>query len=137
MTPPYTEVAEQIRQYALSLLAAAQNGLAYTSNPYDRQRYQQVRRSAEELMGLVSVGELEQVRRIVSLDSGYMTPTVADGLASSMRVETCCWSANARTVGGPSQAAGATFWKAHPRRLRGSCARRPASLSRSTSWWPS
>lgn len=76
MTPPYTEVAEQIRHHALSLLAAAQNGLAYTSNPYDRQRYEQVRRSAEELMGLVSDGELEQVRRIVSLDSGYITPKV-------------------------------------------------------------
>lgn len=76
MAPPYTEVAEQIRHHALILLAAAQSGLAYASDPYDRQRYEQVRRIAEELMGLVSNGELEQVRRIVCLDSGYMTPKV-------------------------------------------------------------
>ena len=76
MTPQYAEVAEQIRHHAVTLLAAAQNGLTYANDPYDRQRYEQVRRCAEELMGLVSDGELEQVRRIVALDSGYMTPKV-------------------------------------------------------------
>ena len=76
MTLPGPEVAEQIRHHALTLLAVAQNGLTYASDPYDRQRYEQVRRSAEELMGLVSDGELKQVRRIVALDSGYMTPKV-------------------------------------------------------------
>ena len=41
-----------------SLLAVAQNGLTYVNDPYDRQRYEQVRRCAEELMGLISDGEL-------------------------------------------------------------------------------
>jgi ADP-ribose pyrophosphatase YjhB (NUDIX family) len=76
MTPQHTEVAEQIRRHALTLLAVAQNGLTYVNDPYDQQRYEQVRRCAEELMGLISVGELDQVRRIVALDSGYMTPKV-------------------------------------------------------------
>jgi 8-oxo-dGTP pyrophosphatase MutT (NUDIX family) len=72
--PPPTEVAEQIRRHALTLLAAAQNGLTYANDPYDRDRYQQVRSCAEELMALVRVGDLDQVRRIVAVDSGYATP---------------------------------------------------------------
>ncbi len=76
MTPPGAEVAEQIRRHALTLLAAAQNGLTYASDPYDRHRYEQVRCCAEELMALVSAGGLEQLRRIVALDSGYMTPKI-------------------------------------------------------------
>lgn len=70
------EADEQIRRHALTLLAVAQNGLAFADDPYDRQRYEQVRRCAEELMGVVSDGGLDQLRAIVSLDAGYMTPKV-------------------------------------------------------------
>jgi ADP-ribose pyrophosphatase YjhB (NUDIX family) len=76
MTPPDTDAAEQIRRHALTLFAIAQNGLTFAGDPYDRQRYEQVRRSAEELMRLVSDGELEHLRRIVALEAGYMTPKV-------------------------------------------------------------
>ncbi|MHA6802273.1 NUDIX hydrolase [Salinifilum ghardaiensis] len=68
--------AELIRRQALALLATAQNGLTYARDPYDRDRYEQVRRSAEELMELVSDGGAEQVHRIVALDSGYATPKI-------------------------------------------------------------
>jgi ADP-ribose pyrophosphatase YjhB (NUDIX family) len=76
MPSPDADVTELIRRHALSLLAVAQNGLAYADDTYDRQRYQQVRRSAEELMGLVAEEGLEELRRIVALDTGYMTPKI-------------------------------------------------------------
>lgn len=76
MATSSNEAADQIRQQALTLLAVAQNGLTYGGDPYDRERYEQVQRCAEELMGLVSDGEIGQLRRIVALDSGYMTPKV-------------------------------------------------------------
>ncbi|MHA6798815.1 NUDIX hydrolase [Bounagaea algeriensis] len=76
MATPSDDAAEQIRQHALTLLAVAQNGLTYGGDPYDRERYEQVRRCAEELMGLVSDGDIGQLHRIVALDSGYMTPKV-------------------------------------------------------------
>lgn len=76
MTSSDVGAADQIRLQALTLLAVAQNGLAFADDPYDRQRYEQVRACAEELMGLVSDGGLEQLRAIVALDTGYMTPKV-------------------------------------------------------------
>ena len=62
MTSSDVDAADQIRRQALTLLAVAQNGLAFADDPYDRQRYEQVRACAEELMGLVSDGGLEQLR---------------------------------------------------------------------------
>lgn len=76
VTSPNTDAADLIRRQALTLLAIAQNGLAFADDPYDRQRYEQVRGCAETLMGLVSEGGVEQLRAIVALDAGYMTPKV-------------------------------------------------------------
>ncbi|OMC07984.1 NUDIX hydrolase N-terminal domain-containing protein [Mycobacterium sp. SP-6446] len=76
MTSSDSDAADQIRRQALTLLAVAQNGLTFAGDPYDRQRYEQVRRCGEALMGLICESELEQLRAIVALDSGYMTPKV-------------------------------------------------------------
>lgn len=73
---PDAGVAEQIRRHALLLLSTAQIGLSYTRDPYDRIRFEQVRRVGEALMDLISVGGIQEVRKIVALDSGYMTPKV-------------------------------------------------------------
>jgi ADP-ribose pyrophosphatase YjhB (NUDIX family) len=76
VTPTGPDAADQIRRQALALLAVAQNGLTFAADPYNRQRYEQVRRCAEELMGLVSDGGMEQLSAIVALETGYMTPKV-------------------------------------------------------------
>ncbi|CCH32532.1 NUDIX hydrolase [Actinosynnema sp. NPDC047251] len=74
MTAP--DPAEVVHRHALRLLATAQNGLTYADDPYDRERYQEVRRAAEGLLALVATGDLREVRRIVALDTGHATPKV-------------------------------------------------------------
>lgn len=77
MCSPAPEAAALIRHQALTLLAVAQNGLSFTEDPFDRKRYEQVRRCGEELLGLISEGGPEQIRAAVAMDSGYMTPKVS------------------------------------------------------------
>lgn len=72
-----TDPSERIRRHALTLLAVAQNGLTFARDPFDRQRYTQVRECAEELIALIADGQLDQVRASVALDTGYMTPKVS------------------------------------------------------------
>jgi ADP-ribose pyrophosphatase YjhB (NUDIX family) len=75
--PSSTDVSALIRARALNLLAVAQNGLAYVQDPFDYQRYDEVRRCAEELMNIVSDCELPELHEFIVGDSGYMTPKVS------------------------------------------------------------
>ncbi|WP_245843349.1 NUDIX hydrolase N-terminal domain-containing protein [Mycolicibacterium vulneris] len=77
MVSSHPDAPEQIRRHALTLLAVAQNGPTYANDPFDRQRYCQVRQCAEELISLIGGGNVAQVRAVVSLDSGHMTPKVS------------------------------------------------------------
>jgi ADP-ribose pyrophosphatase YjhB (NUDIX family) len=77
MVSQHPDPSGQLRRHALTLLAVAQNGLTYADDPFDRQRYEQVRHCAEELMSLISDGDVESVRAAVSLDRGHMTPKVS------------------------------------------------------------
>lgn len=51
----------------------AQNGLTFHGSPFDRLRYEQVRRVAAE-MATFPGGDLELVDRLFGADSGYTTP---------------------------------------------------------------
>lgn len=73
----HLDAPDLIRRHALTLLSIAQNGLTYAHDPFDRHRYGQIRQCAEELMGLIADGELDQLREIVALESGHMTPKVS------------------------------------------------------------
>ncbi|MCP2622699.1 NUDIX hydrolase [Mycolicibacterium smegmatis] len=75
--PSDHDASDLIRRQALTLLAVAQNGLTFAHDPFDRQRYTQVRRAAEELMTLIADGDIEQLRAAFSVDTGYMTPKVS------------------------------------------------------------
>ena len=77
MISPPTDASDRIRRHAVRLLAVAQNGLTYADDPFDRQRYGEVRRSAEDLMSLISDCGLEKLRAYVSRDFGHMTPKVS------------------------------------------------------------
>ena len=61
--------------WARRLAAMAQSGLAFTRDPYDRERYEAIRRIAAEMMA--SLGELEVKRVLAALnEEGYATPKV-------------------------------------------------------------
>lgn len=56
------------------LQAIAQNGLAYATDPYDAERYEQVRRVAAEMAASGSGVPAEGVDRLFAGESGYATP---------------------------------------------------------------
>jgi ADP-ribose pyrophosphatase YjhB (NUDIX family) len=74
---PQTDASDRIRGHALTLLAVAQNGLTYADDPFDRQRYGEVRRCAEGLMSLISDCGVEELHAYAAAGMGHMTPKVS------------------------------------------------------------
>ena len=56
--------------------AIAQNGLAYTEGPFDRERYLELQRIAAEMVAALGEEEPEKVLRRLSWEKGYATPKV-------------------------------------------------------------
>ncbi len=56
------------------LQAIAQSGLSWEPREYDRQRYEQVRRVAAEMLASVDGGDPESVEAIFAAESGHATP---------------------------------------------------------------
>ncbi len=67
---------EQIRHHALTLASIANNGLVFSTDVFDRQRYEQTQSIATELLAMVSKGTSAELDKIVALEEGYMTPKV-------------------------------------------------------------
>lgn len=62
--------------HAQRLQAIAQAGLAYSSSPYDRERYEQVRAISVTLLQELTEEPLEKIIRVFASDDGYATPKV-------------------------------------------------------------
>jgi ADP-ribose pyrophosphatase YjhB (NUDIX family) len=58
------------------LQAIAQDGLTYTRDDYDLERYEQLREIAAEILAAYSTGELEDARASLELETGPATPKV-------------------------------------------------------------
>ncbi|AUB42441.1 ADP-ribose pyrophosphatase YjhB, NUDIX family [Nostoc flagelliforme CCNUN1] len=63
-------------KWAQKLQAIAQNGLTYNENPFDIERYQQVRQVAAEIIATHSDVELNYILNLLSNEVGYATPKV-------------------------------------------------------------
>ncbi len=63
--------------WARELQALAQNGLAFTRDPYDRQRYERIRVLALEMLAAGSEDMPETLQRLWREETGYATPKVA------------------------------------------------------------
>lgn len=61
---------------AQRLQALAQAGLAYSTNPYDLERYQEIRAISASLMQEITDEPLEKIIRIFASEDGYQTPKV-------------------------------------------------------------
>jgi ADP-ribose pyrophosphatase YjhB (NUDIX family) len=66
----------QLIKWAQEIQALAQNGMAYTQNPYDKERFQQLSRLAAEIMAAGTRAEVSEVNAVFSAQSGYATPKV-------------------------------------------------------------
>ncbi len=62
--------------WARHLQAIAQNGLLYAQNPFDRERYEAVRRVAAEMAAAGSGAPVPEVLAAFSAQEGYATPKV-------------------------------------------------------------
>ena len=62
--------------WARELQAAAQSGLTYAENPYDRARYADMQALAARIMAEGSGADLSVVEGLFAQQSGYMTPKV-------------------------------------------------------------
>jgi ADP-ribose pyrophosphatase YjhB (NUDIX family) len=60
--------------WARELQAIAQSGLAWEPREYDRQRYEQVRRVAAEMLARADGGDPERVEGILAAEAGHATP---------------------------------------------------------------
>ena len=63
-------------KWAKELAAISQNGLTYSENTYDIERYQAVRRIAAEIMSAQSDLNTETLMTILAKEEGYATPKV-------------------------------------------------------------
>ncbi len=62
--------------FAQRLQAIAQSGLAFAENPYDVERYEQIRELAVEMVATYSEEEPERVANLFCSETGYATPKV-------------------------------------------------------------
>ena len=63
-------------EWARRLQAVAQNGLAYTDGPFDRERYEEIGRIAIEMAALRSGADPEMLRGLYEREEGYATPKI-------------------------------------------------------------
>jgi len=63
-------------EWAQSLSAIAQNGLAYCKNPYDLLNYERIQKIAAEIIAVHSDLDHSQANELLSLEKGYATPKV-------------------------------------------------------------
>ncbi len=62
--------------YARRIQALAQTGLAFSADPYDRERYTALQRLAAEMMAEGGFGDPDQVEWLFAAQTGYATPKV-------------------------------------------------------------
>lgn len=60
--------------YARRLAALAQSGISYCRNPYDLERYHQLRELAAEMIAEGSGEPVEQIHDLLEAQAGYATP---------------------------------------------------------------
>lgn len=66
----------QLLIHAQRLQALAQAGLAYTTNLYDRERYEEIRAISVRLLEELTEEPLEKIVRVFASEDGYQTPKV-------------------------------------------------------------
>jgi ADP-ribose pyrophosphatase YjhB (NUDIX family) len=73
LNPP---VSSSWLEWSRKLQAIAQNGLLFTENPYDRERYESIRDIAAQMMAAGSGESLETISGLFAAQEGYATPKV-------------------------------------------------------------
>ena len=67
---------DRILAYAMEIQSIAQCGLAYCKDPYDRERYERLRKLAAEMVSERLSVPTDRIRDMFLCESGYQTPKV-------------------------------------------------------------
>jgi len=67
---------ELVRQAAMRVAALAGNGLAYSKNPFDLDRFEQLRAVAADLFAILAERPADELKLELGRDIGYLTPKV-------------------------------------------------------------
>lgn len=65
---------EKWLELAIEIQSLAQNGLAYTNNVYDKERFERLRDISAEMLSMKSDLSLEKVKDLFCNEKGYQTP---------------------------------------------------------------
>lgn len=65
---------EKWLELAIEIQSLAQNGLAYTNNVYDKERFERLRDISAEMLSMKSDLSLEKVKDLFCSEKGYQTP---------------------------------------------------------------
>lgn len=98
---------DKILEWAVKIQSIAQAGLTYGHDSYDRERYEQLRHIAAEMVVERADIPVDTVKDLFCNESGYQTPKI-DTRAAIFRAEKFC-SYMRRTAHGRSPAAGAMW----------------------------
>ncbi len=60
--------------WAQKLTALSQSGLAFSKNPFEIERYREIRRIAEQMMAEYSDEPIDRIQNLVEQQKGYATP---------------------------------------------------------------
>lgn len=66
----------EILKIAKRIQAIAQTGLHYTQDNFDKQRFEELRELSVSLASKVSDAEIEKIREIFTIDTGFQTPKI-------------------------------------------------------------
>lgn len=67
---------DKLIKWAMEIQSLAQNGLAYTDNVYDIERYEQLREISAEMISEKNDISLEKVKNLFCNEEGYQTPKI-------------------------------------------------------------
>ena len=65
---------DHLTRLAMELQAIAQNGLTYTKDPFDRERFERIREISAEMMSMKTGFPIEKVKSLFCAGMGYQTP---------------------------------------------------------------
>lgn len=67
---------EKVMKWAQEVQALAQSGLAYTQNPFDKERFLELEKIAARMMAEATGADAEEVSSVFEVQSGYATPKI-------------------------------------------------------------
>jgi ADP-ribose pyrophosphatase YjhB (NUDIX family) len=67
---------DRFLQWCRSIRSISQNGLAFTKDSFDKERYEQLRSVADEMLASCTDIPVEKIKSLLSSEKGYATPKV-------------------------------------------------------------